>query len=82
MTGDPLVFLLVMNVVFLILGMVLDTLSIQIITLPILIPLLAVLGIDPVHFGIVMTLNLMIGLFTPPVGTGLYILRDVSGFDV
>lgn len=79
MTGDPLVFLLVMNVVFLILGMVLDTLSIQIITLPILIPLLAVLGIDPVHFGIVMTLNLMIGLFTPPVGTGLYILRDVSG---
>ncbi|MCY4496918.1 MAG: TRAP transporter large permease [Rhodospirillaceae bacterium] len=79
MTGDPLVFLLVMNVVFLVLGMVLDTLSIQIITLPILIPLLAVLGIDPVHFGIVMTLNLMIGLFTPPVGTGLYILRDVSG---
>ena len=79
MTSDPWVFLLLMNIVFLILGMVLDTLSIQIITLPILIPLLPVLGINPVHFGIIMTLNLMIGLFTPPVGTGLYILRDVSG---
>ena len=79
MTRDPLVFLLLMNIIFLIMGMILDTLSIQIITLPILIPLLPALGINPVHFGIVMTLNLMIGLFTPPVGTGLYILRDVSG---
>ncbi len=79
MSGSPEVFLIVINIIFLALGMILDTLSIQIITLPILIPALALLGIDPVHFGIVMTLNLMIGLYTPPVGTGLYILRDVSG---
>ena len=79
MTGSPEVFLILINIVFLCLGMILDTLSIQIITLPILIPALAALGVNPVHFGIVMTLNLMIGLFTPPVGTGLYILRDIAG---
>ncbi|GHV37904.1 ABC transporter permease [Synergistales bacterium] len=71
--------LLVINILLLIAGMFLDSMcSISLLT-PILLPVAVRYGIDPVHFSIVMILNLMIGLITPPVGVVLYILSSISG---
>ncbi len=71
-------FLLVVNIMLLILGMFLEVVSIMLITLPIILPLLGVLGIDPVHFAIVMTVNMELALITPPVGLNLYVLSTVA----
>ncbi|MDR3231405.1 MAG: TRAP transporter large permease [Synergistaceae bacterium] len=71
--------LLVINILLVIAGMFLDSMcSISLLT-PILLPVALRYGIDPVHFSIVMILNLMIGLITPPVGVVLYILSSISG---
>lgn len=71
-------FLLVINVLLLFLGMFLEVVSIMLITLPILIPMIHVLGIDPVHFAIIMTVNMELALITPPVGLNLYVLSNVA----
>lgn len=71
-------FLLTVNIVLLILGCFLEVVSIMLITLPIILPVLKVLGIDLVHFGIVMTLNMEVALITPPVGLNLYVLSGVA----
>jgi tripartite ATP-independent transporter DctM subunit len=77
--SSPWMALLVVNVILLIAGMFLDSMcSISLLT-PILLPVALRYGIDPVHFSIVMILNLMIGLVTPPVGVVLYILSSISG---
>jgi tripartite ATP-independent transporter DctM subunit len=71
--------LLVINILLLIAGMFLDSMcSISLLT-PILLPVAVSYGIDPIHFSILMILNLMIGLITPPVGVVLYILSSISG---
>ncbi|MDR1933534.1 MAG: TRAP transporter large permease [Spirochaetales bacterium] len=70
--------LLVINIILLIAGTFMETISAITILTPVLIPVALVFGIDPVHFGIVMILNLMIGLMTPPVGMVLYVLSGVS----
>lgn len=70
--------LLVINIFLFVVGCFLETSAAQIILVPTLIPMITQLGIDPVHFGIVMILNLMIGLMTPPVGLVLYVLSSVS----
>lgn len=74
----PWMILLLANVVLLILGMFIEGIAIMIMVFPIFVPLMAKIGVDPVHFGIVMTLNLMIGLLTPPVGLCLYVVSDIS----
>ena len=71
-------FLLVINLVLIVLGMFLEVVSIMLITLPILIPMIHALGIDPVHFSIVMTINMELALITPPVGLNLYVLSNVA----
>ena len=58
---------------------VMETIAAITILVPVLLPLMDKIGVDPVHFGLVMVLNLMIGLLTPPVGMVLYILARVSG---
>ena len=68
LTTNPLVFLLMMNVLFFILGCLLDIAIIVLIFIPILIPAATSYGIDPVHFSLVSILNLMIGMITPPYG--------------
>ena len=76
---QPWVILLMVNVILLILGMFIEGIAIMIIAFPIFVPLMAKIGVDPVHFGvIVVTLNLMIGLLTPPVGLCLYVVADIS----
>ena len=72
-------FLLVVNILLLVVGCFMDPLSAILLLAPILIPIVNSLGIDKVHFGIVMTLNLAIGLFTPPFGINIFVAQSVLG---
>jgi len=72
------VFLILFNVIFLILGMFMEALSILIIMVPVVMPLFQHFGLDPIHMGVVMVLNLMIGLITPPVGMSLFVTSKVA----
>ncbi len=71
--------LLIINIVFLILGMLVDTSCIQVVFVPIVLPLVEAMGINLVHFGVVIVLNMMIGLSTPPFGMLLFIVSGISG---
>ena len=71
-------FLIIVNIIILFLGMFMDTSTIQLVFVPILIPVAAALGIDLIHFGLVVTLNMMIGLSTPPFGMLLFITANIS----
>ena len=71
-------FLIAINVLLLVLGMFLEVASVLLITLPLLLPLLGPLGINPIHFGIVMTVNMELALITPPVGLNLYVLSSIT----
>ena len=78
-TDNPYLVLLVINVILVIVGCFMETIAAITILVPVLLPVVVKLGIDPVHFGVIMVLNLMIGLLTPPVGMVLYVLSRVSG---
>ena len=71
--GDKYIFLLYVNVLLLFLGTFMDLAPMLLICTPIFLPVIAKLGIDPVHFGMIMILNLGIGLITPPVGPTLFV---------
>ncbi len=71
-------FLIIINIVLLFLGMLLDTTAILILVAPVLVPVVVGLGVDPVHFGIVMIVNMMIGLLTPPVGMALFVTARIA----
>ncbi len=81
-TDNPIVFLMLINVVLLITGMFLEPVAGLLITVPVLLPAATEFGIDPLHLGIVMILNLVLGLLTPPVGLVLYVLSSVTGSSV
>lgn len=72
-TNNPLVFLLLVNLIMLLLGMFLETISVLIIIVPILLPAVQAMGINLIHFGVIISLGTVVGLVTPPVGPGLYI---------
>ena len=78
-TENPILILLMINVILIVVGCFMETIAAITILVPVLLPVVEKLGIDPVHFGIIMVLNLMIGLLTPPVGMVLYVLSRVSG---
>jgi tripartite ATP-independent transporter DctM subunit len=73
LSDNQIVILLLINVMLLALGTFMDMAPLLLICTPILLPVVTALGIDPVHFGIIMMLNLGIGLVTPPVGTVLFV---------
>lgn len=79
---EPWVILLMVNVLLLILGCLMETTAILVILTPVLMDLITKVGIDPVHFGVVFTLNLMIGLLTPPVGMVLYVMVSLAGVSI
>jgi tripartite ATP-independent transporter DctM subunit len=81
-TDNPILILLIVNVILLLLGTFMDMAPLIVITTPIFLPILAPLGIDPVHFGIIMMLNLGIGLVTPPVGSVLFVSSAIGGIPV
>jgi tripartite ATP-independent transporter DctM subunit len=72
-TDNPIMVLLIINLVLLVLGTFMDMSPLIVITTPILLPVAMSVGVDPVHFGIIMMLNLGIGLVTPPVGSVLFV---------
>ena len=75
----PWGFLMVVNIILLIVGCFLDPTSAIIVLTPLFIPIVKSLGIDPIHFGIVMTVNIAIGMFTPPFGLNLFVAQTVLG---
>ncbi len=79
MTTNKYVFLLIVNISILLLGMFIDTSVIQVVFIPILLPVARAFGIDLVHFGLIVVFNMMIGLSTPPFGMLLFITSGVSG---
>lgn len=81
-TQNKWVFLLMANVLILIVGCFIDTIAAITILVPILLPIVLKLGIDPIHFGLIMTLNLMIGLLHPPMGMVLFVLARVAKLSV
>lgn len=82
LTDNWWTFLILVNVLLLIIGAFLDTIAAISILVPILLPIAARYGIDPVHLGLIITLNLMIGLLTPPVGMVLFVLSRISKLSV
>ncbi len=75
----PLQFLLLVNVILLVLGCVLEGTAVLLIIVPVFIPAAQALGIDLVHFGVVVVVNIMLGLVTPPYGLLLFIMTNISG---
>ncbi len=73
LTDSPILILLLINVLLLFVGMFMETLAAIIILVPILLPVVVAVGIDPVHFGIIIIVNLAIGMVTPPVGVNLFV---------
>lgn len=78
-TDNKYVFLLIVNMLFLVLGMLFDSTTITLVFIPMLMPLVKSFGIDYVHFGVVFTVNMMIGMLTPPYGTLLFTISAISG---
>lgn len=78
LTQSPLVFLLLVNIFLIFVGMVMDGIAALIILVPIVVPLAVEFGIDPIHLGIVICLNMVIGSLTPPVGAGLFIASSIG----
>jgi len=75
---NKFVVLLLMNIILFIVGFFMETIAAITILVPVLLPIAVEVGVDPVHFGVIMVLNLMIGLLTPPVGMVLYVLSRVA----
>ena len=82
LTSNPVVFLLLVNILLLVLGSFLEAVSLLIMITPIMAPLALAYGIDPIHFGVVLVLNLTIGLNTPPVGMNMFIVCAISKITV
>lgn len=81
-TMNRYVMLLILNIVLLFFGCVMEAGVALILLVPILVPLLNIVGIDLVHFGVVMTLNLMIGVATPPIGMSLFVVSQISNMKI
>ena len=77
-TQEPWIVLLIINILLLILGCFMETTAILLIVTPTLLPVIKAVGIDPVHFGVILALNLLIGAITPPFGVILFILKDIA----
>ena len=71
-------FLLIINIFFLILGTFLEVFAIMLITLPIILPLLGPMGVDPIHFAVLMTINMELALLTPPIGLNIFVLSSIT----
>ncbi|WP_031515423.1 TRAP transporter large permease [Desulfofalx alkaliphila] len=78
-SSNAFVIMLLINLLLLFVGMFMETLAAIIILAPILLPLIIALGLDPIHFGIIMVVNLAIGFVSPPVGVNLFVANGISG---
>ena len=80
--ADPVILLLVINGFLLAVGMIMDTTPAILILTPILLPIVTEVGVDPIHFGIIMVVNLAIGFVTPPIGVNLFVASSLSDIPV
>jgi C4-dicarboxylate transporter, DctM subunit len=78
LSTNPIIFLLLINILLIIVGMFMETSASIIILAPILTPVAVSMGVDPVHFGIIMVVNLALGMCTPPVGVNLFIAAQIA----
>ncbi len=81
-SSDPIVFLLLVNLFLFVVGMFMETFAAIIILAPVLAPVATQLGIDPVHFGLIMIVNLAIGMVTPPVGVNLFVACGIANISM
>lgn len=78
-SNQPWIILLIINLTLLFLGAIIENAILLLILAPMLVPAMEQVGVDPLHFGVVMVFNIMIGQYTPPMGLSLYIMKDISG---
>jgi len=81
-TSQRWVVLAFVNLVLLFMGCIIEGIAIILIAVPVLLPMMKAIGVDPVHFGVFLTVNVMIGLLTPPVGIAVYIASNQAGVPV
>ena len=79
---SPIMFLMIINIMLVVIGMFMDIISATLILGPVFLPMLAPFGIDPMHFGLILTINLAIGYCTPPMGVSLYITGAIANKDL
>ena len=77
-TSSPIMILILVNIILLIAGMFMDNVFIILVFVPLLLPLMKAIGVHPIHFGVIVTVNTSIGLLTPPVGGCLFVLMAVT----
>ncbi|GEM79088.1 hypothetical protein VSU01S_13330 [Vibrio superstes NBRC 103154] len=82
LSDNPIVLLLLINGMLLIIGMFMETISAIIILTPILLPVVKQLGVDPIVFGVILTVNLAIGFCTPPLGVNIFVASQVSNVSI
>ncbi len=82
LSDNPIIILLLINLLLLVIGMFMETISSIIIMTPILLPVTVALGVDPIAFGVIMTVNLAIGFCTPPLGVNLFVASSISGVTI
>lgn len=82
LSDNPILILLLINLLLLVVGMFMETISSIIIMTPILLPVATALGVDPLVFGVILTVNLAIGFCTPPLGVNLFVASGISGISV
>lgn len=82
LSDNPILILLLINLLLLVIGMFMETISSIIIMTPILLPVATALGVDPIAFGVIMTVNLAIGFCTPPLGVNLFVASGISGVSI
>lgn len=78
LSTNKYVVLLIINVLLFVMGMLLDGTTIQLIMVPILLPIIDIIGVDRLQFGVIQALNSVIGMMTPPVGTGLFVMCSIT----
>lgn len=81
-TENPIIFLLLINILLIVVGTFMETIAAVIILTPVLLPLALQMGIDPVHFGIIMIVNLSLGFITPPLGLNLFVASSISNIKI
>jgi len=79
LTDNAVLILILINLLLLVVGMFMETIAAIIILTPILLPVVTAVGVDPIHFGIIMIVNLAMGMVTPPVGVNLFVGSRVGG---
>jgi tripartite ATP-independent transporter DctM subunit len=79
---NPYVLLFLVNIILLLLGMFMEPLPVVLVLAPLLVPMMQSVGVDPVHLGVVMVLNLMVGLIHPPVGMNLFVVAAIGRIEV